>query len=54
MRNQAVVAVVALSQDLIARQQEHLTALVRGLQAWISGALAYSTHSTRYSAMPDL
>ncbi|MFI7643256.1 hypothetical protein [Nonomuraea sp. NPDC049400] len=48
MREEAVAHVAAQGQLLIGRRHDPLTALVRGLQAWISGALAYSTRSSRY------
>ncbi|MEV1002670.1 hypothetical protein [Nonomuraea sp. NPDC050202] len=48
MREKAVTGVVELGQLLISRQEAPLTAFVHGLQAWISGSLAYSMHSPRY------
>ncbi|MGW4412488.1 terpene synthase family protein [Nonomuraea sp. NPDC004702] len=48
MREEALTRVVDLSQQLLIRQDEPLTAFIHGLHAWISGALAYSVNSPRY------
>ncbi|WP_431929981.1 terpene synthase family protein [Nonomuraea jabiensis] len=48
MREEAIAQVEALGRRLTRRRHEPLTALVNGLQTWISGSLAYSMGSSRY------
>ncbi|RCG30648.1 hypothetical protein DQ384_15320 [Sphaerisporangium album] len=49
MRDQAVARMLSLRAELAGQGSEAVTAYVRGLEHWVSGSVAYSLTSTRYT-----